>query len=66
MGQKRAKIAPADQLATTLRAARIFVGDAVSDDTPVSVEEVRVAAEFRKQLPRPTSAEIAEIAKKIA
>ncbi len=65
MGQKRAKPASADEIATTLRAARIFVGDAASDDAPVSAEEAKIIGELRRQLRRPPPVEIVEIAKKI-
>lgn len=55
-----------DDVANTLRAARVFAGEDTDGNQPVSDEEVEVAAEHRAQLSRPTVAEIAEIARKIS
>lgn len=49
-----------------IEAARIMVGDAEEDARPYDEEEERVMEEFRRELPRPTSAEIEELAVRLA
>jgi hypothetical protein len=52
-----------DEVAETLRAARLFVGET---DGEISAEEARVIEELRTELPRPSKADLTALAKKLA
>ena len=51
-----------EEIARTLEAARLFVGH----EEPVSDEEARVIEEIRRELPRPTEAELKALGAKLA
>jgi len=52
-----------DEVARTLRAARLFVGEI---DEPMTAEEAAVIEEMRRELPRPDKAELIALARKLA
>ena len=60
---KRTKRSAEDGAANLVRAARRFVGH--DDDEPQDEEEAAFIAKLRKELPRPTAEEMADIAKRL-
>ncbi len=51
-----------EEIAATLRAARLFVGDS----EPESAEEIAAMEELRRELRRPSKAELAAFARKMS
>lgn len=51
-----------EEVAATLRAARLFVGEA---DAPITSEEVALRKEIVDELPRPDAADLAALAQQM-